>query len=173
MPFLFIYIFALGLSTVELLIGIVISFPVLIIVINLLGRLSDKHGRKKFIPISIMITSTMLFLIPFIKVNDQINLILFYVILPFLLIIILGLDTPMNTWSQDLIPEDSRGKFFGLLNIIYTLPQIIGAFIGGFVATYFIIAGFIPESFIFIFAPIFFMGSIPIFLRVKETSKKE
>ncbi|MFW9877677.1 MAG: MFS transporter, partial [Candidatus Thorarchaeota archaeon] len=172
MPFLFIYIFALGLSTTQLLIGIVISFPILIIAINLLGRLSDKYGRKKFIPISIMITSIMLFLTPFVKVDDRVNLILFYIILPFIMITILGLDTPMNTWSQDLIPEDTRGKFFGLLNIIYTIPQIIGAFIGGLVATYFVITGFIPESFIFIFAPIFFLSSIPIFLKVKETLKK-
>ena len=71
--------------------------------------------------------------------------------------------------KQDLLPEHERGKFLGLLNIIRTVSQILGSTIGGLVATFMIIAGFIPESFVFVFAVIFFIASIPIFLRVKET----
>lgn len=173
MPFLFIWIFALNLQTVELLIGVAFGFPILFIITALLGKLADKYGRRKYIPISILITCIGYFLAPFVKIGTEVNFVLFVVLLPFILIGVLGLTTPMDTWSQDLLPEDQRGKFFGIFNIVYTISQVIGAFVGGLVATFFIITGFVPESFVFVFAPIFFICSIPLFLKVKETLVKE
>jgi Na+/melibiose symporter-like transporter len=173
MPFLFIWIFALGLSTVELLVAVLVGFVILFLITSLLGKLADKHGRRKFIPISIVIISIGIILAPLVKIGNATNYPLVVFILPFMLIAVLGLATPMNAWSQDLIPEDKRGKFFGILNIIFTISQIIGSIVGGLVATYFLIAGLVPESFVFVFAPIFFLGSIPLFLRVKETLVKE
>jgi len=173
MPFLFIWIFALNLQTVELLIGVAFGFPILFIITALLGKLADKYGRRKYIPISILITCIGYFLAPFVKIGTEVNFILLLVVLPFILIGVLGLATPMNAWSQDLIPEDQRGKFFGIFNIVFTLSQIIGAIVGGLVALHFVIIGFVPESFVFVFAPIFFICSIPLFLRVKETLIKE
>lgn len=173
MPFLFIWIFALGLTTVELLSVVLISFVILIIITTLLGKLADKHGRRRFIPLSLIIISISIIFIPFVKLGTNINLILMLCLFPFVLIGLLGLETPMNAWSQDLLPEQERGKFLGLLNIIRTISQIIGSFIGGLIATYMIIQGFVPESFVFVFAPIFFIASIPLFLRVKDTLIKE
>ena len=172
MPFLFIWIFALGISTPELLLMVLISFTSLFIITIVLGRLADKHGRRKFIPLSIIIISIAIVFIPFVNTNSNTNLVLALIIFPFALIGLLGLETPMNAWSQDLLPELERGKFLGLLNIIRTISQIIGSFVGGVVATYMLITGFIPESFVFIFAAIFFIASIPFFLRVKETLTK-
>jgi len=173
MPFLFIFIFALNLKTVELLLGVAIGFPILFIVTSYLGKLADKYGRRKFIPISIIIICIGYLLTPFVKIGTDVNFILFLVVLPFILIGILGLATPMNAWSQDLIPENQRGKFFGIVNIVFTISQVIGSIVGGLVITYFVITGFVPESFVFVFAPIFFIGSIPLFLKVKETLVKE
>ncbi|MFW9770833.1 MAG: MFS transporter [Promethearchaeota archaeon] len=173
MPFLFIWIFALGLTTIELVFLVLISFIVLFIAISILGNLSDKHGRRVYIPLSIYIISMAMIYIPFVKLGTSINLILLLILFPFILIGILGLETPMNAWSQDLLPEFERGKFLGLLNIIRTLSQIIGSIVGGLVATYMLVVGIIPESFVFVFAPIFFLGSIPLFLKVKETLIKK
>jgi len=173
MPFLFIWIFALGLGTTNLIIVVLISFLVLFLITWLLGNLADKYGRRKYIPISILITCVGLFVAPFVKLGGNTNLVLAIIVLPFVLVALLGLITPMNAWAQDLIPEDQRGKFFGILNIIYTISQIIGSTLGGLVSTYMLIAGFVPESFVFVFAPIFFLGSIPLFLKVKETLIKK
>lgn len=73
--------------------------------------------------------------------------------------------TPFNAWSQDLLPEEKRGKFTGILNIVNTASQIIGSIAGGIVATLFGI------QWIFLLGPFFFIGSIPIFMKVKETLK--
>jgi len=159
MPFLFIFIFDQGLGTLQLLIGIAIAFPCIFVATIYLGRLSDKFGRKRFVPISMIIVSMGYLLMPFASGNY----ILFIIGFPFVLIGVLSLITPLNAWSQDLLPEDKRGKFTGILNIVNTVSQIIGAFAGGIVATLFGI------SWIFVLGPIFFLASIPLFLRVKET----
>ena len=173
MPFLFIWVFALGVGTEGLIILVLVSFLVLFFITWFLGTLADKHGRRKYIPISIVITCIGLFFGPFVKVGGNTNFILAVIVLPFILVALLGLITPMNAWAQDLIPEDQRGKFFGILNIIYTISQIVGSTIGGLIAQYFLIGGYIPESFVFLFAPIFFLASIPLFLKVKETLVKD
>ena len=163
MPFLFIFIFSLNLTTFELLTVIMISFPVLILVTILLGKLADKYGRKKYIPISIIIICIGFFLIMFVKVGNEINLLLLYIIFPIVLVGLLGLLTPMDAWAQDLLPEEKRGKFLGILNIINTVSQIIGALTAGIIATIY------GLQWIFIVAIMFFIISIPFFLRVKET----
>jgi len=159
MPFLFIFIFDQGLGTLQLLLGIAIAFPWIFIATIYLGRLSDKFGRKRFVPISMIIVSIGYLIMPFAPGNY----ILFVIGLPFVLVGVLSLITPLNAWSQDLLPEEKRGKFTGILNIVNTVSQIIGSFAGGIVATLFGI------SWIFVLGPIFFLASIPLFLKVKET----
>ncbi len=159
MPFLFIFIFDQGLSTIQLLLGIAIAFPVVFIATLYLGKISDKFGRKKFVPLSIVIVSLGFLIMPFASENY----IIFMIGLPFTLVGVLALVTPLNAWSQDLLPEDKRGKFTGILNIVNTVSQIIGSFAGGIVATVFGI------PWIFILGPVFFVLSIPLFMKVKET----
>lgn len=165
MPFLFIFIFDLGLGTLDLLIGIAIAFPCVFVATIYLGRAADKFGRKKFVPLSILIVSIGFFTMPFAGIFA--NKILFMTSLPFVLVGVLALVTPLNAWSQDLLPEDKRGKFTGIFNIVNTLSQIIGSFAGGIIATLFGI------PWIFVLGPIFFLISIPFFLKVKETVKVE
>ena len=159
MPFLFIFIFDQGLTTLQLLLGIVIAFPGVFVTTIYLGRLSDKFGRKRFVPLSMIIVSIGYFIMPFASGNY----VLFMIGLPFVLIGVLSLVTPLNAWSQDLLPEDKRGKFTGILNIVNTVSQIVGSFAGGIVATLFGI------QWIFVLGPVFFLSSIPLFLKVKET----
>ena len=159
MPFLFIFIFEQGFSTLQLLIGVAIAFPVVFIATLSLGKISDKFGRKKYVPLSVLIVSIGYFIMPFASEN----FIMFVVGLPLVLVGVLSLVTPLNAWSQDLLPEDKRGKFTGILNIVTTVSQIIGSFAGGIVATLFGI------PWIFLLAPVFFIISIPLFMKVKET----
>ena len=165
MPFLFIFIFDLGLGTLDLLIGIVIAFPCVFVATIYLGKAADKYGRKKFVPMSIVIVSIGFCLMPFAGILA--DKILFMISLPFVLVGVLALVTPLNAWSQDLLPEDKRGKFTGIFNIVNTLSQIIGSFAGGIIATLFGI------PWIFVLGPIFFLISIPFFLKVKETVELE
>ena len=164
MPFLFIFIFELGLSTLELLLGIGIAFPLLFIATLFLGKIADKSGRKKIVPLSIIVISIGYFIMPFAGVlGDKV---LFMISLPFVLIGVLALITPMSAWSQDLLPVEKRGKFTGIFNVVNTLSQIIGSIAGGAVASLFGI------PWIFVLGPIFFLISIPFFMKVKETLTK-
>ncbi|MCJ7651878.1 MAG: MFS transporter, partial [Candidatus Lokiarchaeota archaeon] len=165
MPFLFIFIFDLGLSTMDLLLGIGIAFPIVFIVTIYLGKAADKFGRKKFVPLSIILVSIGFFTMPFAEIF--VNKTLFLFSLPFVLVGVLALLTPLNAWSQDLLPNEKRGKFTGIFNIVNTLSQIVGSFAGGLIATIF------GLSWIFILGPVFFLASIPFFLKVKETVKVE
>jgi len=161
MPFLMIFILGQGLEIWQLVLGIVVAFPVVFAATISLGKLSDKFGRKRFVPITLTIISIGFLIMPF----TSGNYILFMIGFPFVLAGLLSLITPFNAWSQDLLPEDKRGKFTGILNIVNTVSQIIGSIAGGVVAEVF------GVQWIFILGPVFFVCSIPIFMKVKETVK--
>ncbi|TFG15794.1 MAG: MFS transporter [Promethearchaeota archaeon] len=167
LTFLFIYLFSLGLTTLELLSGIMLAFIVLTFGTLFMGKISDKHGRKKYVPVFIIIASIGFFLMPFAKPfeDSQVNLLLFFIAVPLVVLGILGLPAPLDAWSQDLLPEDRRGKFLGILNLMWVVSQIIGSFLGAFVAMIF------GLSWIFLVGGIIMITSIPFFLRVKETLK--
>jgi MFS family permease len=167
MSFLFIFIFDIGASTLELLLIIGIAFPVVFILTLYLGKIVDKHGRKKYLPLIIGIIGLGFLPMPFTVVGSSTNIILLLIFFPFVLIGLLALITPLSAWAQDLLPETKRGKFTGILNIVETVSQIIGSLAGGIIATIFGI------PWLFWLAPIFFFASIPLFLRVKETLIKE
>ncbi len=167
MPFLFVFIFGLGLSTLELLSVIAVAFPILFVVTLYLGKAADKFGRKRFVPLSIILTSIGYLIVPFTVSGNNVNFVLFIVLFPFIMVGLLALVTPLNAWAQDLLPEDRRGTFNGIFNIVFTVSQVIGSIAGGIVATLFGI------QWIFILGPVFFISSIPLFLKVEETLKKD
>jgi len=167
LPFFFVYIFGLGFTTTELLISVAVGFVILIPAVIFLGRLADKFGRKRFLPILIVIISITYACMIFVTMGTEVNFILFVILLPFVLIGLLGLDTIINTWAQDTLPEDKRGKFYGIFNIVNTVSQIIGSLLAG---TFSVIYG---RSAIFIVGAILFLVSIPFFLYVKETLTKK
>jgi len=167
MPFLFIYIFDQGLSTVELLIAVAVGFVLLFPIVIYLGKLADKFGRKKFLPLIIIIISIAYTATVFAGTGASFNYIIFVVLLPFILIGLLGIDTIINAWAQDTLPVNKRGQFYGIFNIVYTISQVLGAFAGGLAAELF------GLQWIFVTSAIFFVISIPFFLLVKETLNKE
>ncbi len=164
MPFLFAYIFSLGMGMIELLISImVVSFPLVFIFTYLIGILSDKFGRKKFLIIALLIMASGLSLVPLIGGPGNYSYTLILICFPFIMITILGFDAPMDSWSQDLLPENKRGQFNGIMNITLTVSQIIGSFIAGYIAIEF------GKQWIFPVAGAFLIISIPFFLWVKDT----
>ena len=165
LPFLFIFIPQLGLSTLELLTILGIAAPFLIIATYLLGRYTDKVGRKRIIPPAILIGSIGFFLVPFSTIISEPNIPLYALVFTLMLVMLISINTPLNAWHQDLLPEATRGKFLGVLNITRTLSQVIGVTIGGLVAT----LASSTYAWVFPFAPIFYIASIPIFLKIKET----
>jgi MFS family permease len=167
MPFLFIFIFDQGLSTIELLMAVAIGFILLFPIVIYLGKLADKFGRKRFLPLIIVIISIAYCSVIFAGSGATFNYILFVVLLPFILIGLLGLDTVINAWAQDTLPVNKRGQYYGLFNIVYTISQVLGAFAGGFAAE------ILGLPWIFVIGAIFFIISIPFFLMVKETLKRE
>ncbi|MFO7796453.1 MAG: MFS transporter [Promethearchaeati archaeon] len=149
----------------ELLIAIGVGFLFLFPCVILLGRLADKYGRKKFMPIVIFLIALAFFFVPF--ASSSANLILFVIVTPFMLLGLLGLNTIINTWAQDTLPEGKKGQFYGIFNITFTIPQIIGGIVGGLISDTF------GRDYIFIVGAIFFLISIPLFLIVKETLEIE
>ena len=112
-------------------------------------------------PLIIAIVSVGYILTYFVTWGGQINMILFLALIPVVLVGLLGLDTIINAWAQDTLPQGKRGTFYGVFNVVYTISQVVGAFVGGLVAQFINLPG------IFVAGGIFFLISIPLFLFVK------
>lgn len=141
-----------------LLLGIIPAAIIATIVISKYNRLVDKIGRKK---------STMLALIfiplacSFIAFSNY-NFIIIVISLGTLLSFNMGLSISISTWTQDLLPQESRAKFLGIINIGSAGFQIPGVLIAGIVAeTYSVLS-------IFFVSAIYLLISIPIFLIVPD-----
>jgi MFS family permease len=165
LPFLFNYLFSLALTTLEFLLIVGVSFPVILGAMMILGKIADKHGRKTSIVPCILISCIGFFLMPVATLIEGYKLMILLIAMPLVLMGLLGLEVPLAAWSQDLFPVDKRGKFVGILNVVSTISQIIGATVGGIVATLY------GLPWVFAFAPIFLLLSIFLFRRVEETLK--
>jgi len=173
LSFLFNFIFSLGVKTMELILIFAVAAPILIVTIIILGFSTDKIGRKPLILPTIIISSIGFFMMPFIANAPVIDLTLMGLSMGLILVGLLGVMVPMNTWSQDLLPEGRKGQFFGIFNIVNTVSQIIGVLTASIVITS--LEGQIsnPISAVFFVAPVFFLISIPFFLQIKETLQTE
>lgn len=162
-PYIFIYVFELELSVMELVTVCLVLLPVIAGTMYMLGKLADKIGRKTVIPPTIAVSSIGFIMIPFVAVKGSIILPLMIVAVCLALIGFNGTMVPINAWQQDLLPEEKRAQFNGIMNIVYTILSIPGAIIGGLIYMY------LGIQWIFAFVPIFLILSIPFFLKIKET----
>ncbi len=78
----------------------------------------------------------------------------------------LGGTSAVESWFQDILPKEARGRFFGLINITTALGVALGSFMSGFI-------GEGRIFWIFVVSGIFLWLSIPFFLRVPETLKRK
>ena len=169
MPYLFNFIFSLEIQATDMAIIFLIAGPVLIVTIYALGTLTDKIGRKKVVIPTVIVSSIGFIMIPFLTQFGQVNSILLGISFALILVGILGAMVPLETWSQDLLPEGRKGQFIGIFNIVSTVSQIIGALTAGVVAT--LLTGRVtnPIAWIFLVTPFFFVASIIFYRRVEET----
>lgn len=132
-PYLMTYIMSTSLTLLQLgllagcyAVGMVIAF-------KLFGKWLDNNPRKK-ITLRAVLFEGIGFTILGLFGNLQ-NLGLIETIFTTIGLLIgifgfTGLGICQNAWSQDLFPIESRGKFSGILNIVFTASQIPGVFFG-------------------------------------------
>ena len=128
-PFMPIYAKTLGATGVS--IGLFFaSFPLAqILCMPLIGRLSDRHGRKAFIAAGLLLSSLMS---------------LVYVSAPNIVYLTLGrffqgiavaLIIPISTaYVGDLAPAEKRGELMGIFNLALTSSIGVGPLFGGWVS---------------------------------------
>ncbi len=160
-PFLLILLQEISLSLIEILIFLPIIGSAIGLGIFLLGKFVDTIGRRKVALICLIISPIGCFIITFFGFNYQFLLIGFGIMMPFNI----GLWLATDAWTLDLLPEESRGRFLGIINIGNAIARAPSVLIAGYLAdTFGILAVFFLTGLILIF-------SIPFFLRVPETLK--
>nr|MDO8112541.1 MFS transporter [Candidatus Sigynarchaeota archaeon] len=128
-----------------------------------LGRGVDKVGRKKICLIGITIAPIGGLIIAFSGANYALLIAGFSVLMPFFL----GAVVATDSWVQDILPKEARGRFAGIMNVGSAIGSALGSLLSGAIANYFGILG------IFIATSVIFWASIPFFMRVPETLKKK
>ncbi len=160
-PFLLILLQEISLSYLEILIYLPFVAIAIGLGIFLLGKYVDTIGRKKVALISLIISPIGCFIITFFGSSYQLLLLGFGIMMPFNI----GLWLATDAWTLDLLPEESRGRFLGIINIGNAIAKVPGVLIAGYLADIFGIL-----SVFFITGIILWIG-IPFFLRVPETIK--
>ncbi len=176
-PFLLIYLqHYVGLSLSMASILIFIAMLVSMVLAYPFGILTDRIGRKKMAIVSVLLMGFFL--------------IIFALVLNIILLLILGTCWFMFyiawkiatlTWIKDLYPEESRGQFSGYWNLFdATIPMIIGAFLGGWLALQYGIPiqrdgimGTIPTPLIFIVGGIIVLFSVIPHLFVNDIRERD
>ncbi|MFX1445153.1 MAG: MFS transporter [Promethearchaeota archaeon] len=171
-PFLLIYLeHYVGLSLSLASILIFIAMLVSMLLGYPFGILTDRIGRKKMALVSALLMG--LFLIIFALVLDVFLLLLFGTCW---LVFYIAWTIATLTWIKDLYPEEGRGQFSGYWNLFNaTIPMVIGAFLGGWLALQYGIpivrqgvSGTVPTPLIFIVGGLIVLISIIPHLFVNE-----
>jgi MFS family permease len=72
----------------------------------------------------------------------------------------------IETWMQDILPGNARGRFFGILNVGSAIGKALGMLLAAYVAEQLNVLG------IFLVGGILMWICIPFILRVPETLQK-
>jgi MFS family permease len=161
MPFLLILLQDITLNVFEILTVLPFIGAGIGIGIYLIGKYTDKIGRKKIALLCVVMCPVGQLIIALLG-HDSLWLITgFGIFMPFYL----GLWVSTDSWTQDLLPEESRGRFLGILNIGYALGRVPGVLIATQVGN---VYGTLS---IFLVAGIILWLGFPFFLKVPETLK--
>ncbi len=162
-PFLLVALQKINLDSPFIIEGIVFVAIMFLLVMYLLFKQLDKSGRKPITLLCLILAPIGCFIVGFSR-GEFIPVILGLGIgFPFMM----ALDIAISTWTQDLLPEEERGKFLGIINIGRAAGQAPGALLAGIVADSF--SSTLGVYAVFILAALFLIVSIPVFLKVGET----
>ncbi len=128
-----------------------------------MSKSTDKIGRRIVTIVGFVIAPIGAWIIALSGSNIWFLMVGFGVFLPFYL----GGTTAVESWLQDILPKEARGRFFGLINITSAIGIGLGALLSGFLADNYGIFWIFAASAIILWA------SIPFFLRVPETLKRK
>ncbi|MHA1299565.1 MAG: MFS transporter [Candidatus Helarchaeota archaeon] len=146
-------------NTIEILIPAIIASIIAGFIFIKFSSIVDKIGRKK--PTLFAVIATIVACISLAVSNFN------FPILVISLISLVSLSVALNigiqSWTQDLLPPESRGKFLGIINIGSAGFQVPGVVLAGIVSDHF------GQLSIFIVSALYIAISIPIFLKVPET----
>ncbi len=164
-PFLLVALQKINLNSPYIIQGVIFVASMFAFVMYLLFKRLDKSGRKPITFICLILAPIGCIIVGLSR-GEFIPVILGLGIgFPFMM----ALDIAISTWTQDLLPEEERGKFLGIINIGRAAGQAPGALLAGIVADSF--ASSLGVYAVFILAALFLIVSIPVFVRVQETVK--
>jgi len=162
-PFLILYIQEMGLTAIEILIYSLIMGIGTILGPIIFTRISDKLGRKKVVLITLPCAVLGFLMLAFLSYNIWILYSGIFILSFFLE----GHNYTSETWSEDLVDEDSRGRFLGIVNLTSSAGQIPGVILSGLFSDIF------GLWIVFIIAAVFVILSIPLYIRVPDYVVRE
>ena len=169
MPFLLILLEGISLEVRTILIALPFVGVSIGVGLYLIGKYTDKIGRKKIALICILGCPIGQFVIAFLG-QDSLGhntiwlLIGFGIMMPFYL----GIWISTDSWTQDLLPVESRGRFLGIISIGYALGKAPGVLIAGWVGdTYGTLSIFLVAGVIIWIGFLFFL-KVPETLKIKK-----
>ncbi len=146
---------------------VVIAGPIVGVMLGItiyaLSKFTDKSGRKKVTVIAFLVAPIGSWMIALSGGNIWILMLGFGIFFGFYL----GGNISVETWLQDILPKESRGKFFGIINIGAAVGTALGALLAGFLADTFNIL------WIFVATGIILWASVLFYRRVPETLKRK
>jgi MFS family permease len=157
-PFLIVYIQEQGLNSTEILIYSLMMGGGAALGPIIFPRISDKFGRKKIVLITLPCAVFGLIFLAF----SQYSVWILYSGMFIMNFFLEGHNTTSQTWSQDLVDEEARGKFLGIVNITSSAGQIPGVIIAG------LFADQLGLWVVFVIAALFATIAIPLYLRVPD-----
>jgi MFS family permease len=75
--------------------------------------------------------SVFIVLVPFLLLRMKVHLVLFFVTVALSSLIMNIAGTVWQSWISDLVPEERRGRFFGLRNAIHGIIGVVTAYLAG------------------------------------------
>jgi MFS family permease len=162
MTFLIILLQDIPMTNVEIYVAFAIVGICLAVGFFILARSIDKVGRKIVTLMSVTIAPIGGLVITF-SGNDALLFIIgFGIMMPF----VLALWSSTDSWVQDLLPKEARGRFLGIINTGNAIGKAPAMIIAGILADQYGILS------VFLVSSIILWISIPFFLIVPETLKK-
>jgi MFS family permease len=159
MPFLLILVQEIDFTLETMLLALPIVGGSVGLMVALVSKYIDKIGRKKVVLMGTVIAPIGAIVITLWGTSSTMVIIGLAIMMPFATVVQIGTDT----WTQDLLPKDARGRFMGIIRIGNALGRVPGVILAGLFADWFGIL------YIFLAGGLILWFSIPIFLHVPET----